>query len=183
MPLPPSVGRRPTGHPFGLRNPAQQRARPLKYYQKVMRPDETLAFHTRIHWIVYWPAILFAVLAVAAYAVKVALNLQGREATACVAAAGVLALLALIAFIRAFFRRLGTEIVVTNHRVIYKRGLLARHTVEMNVSKIETVDVEQTLWGRIFAYGDVVIRGTGGTFEPLVGVASPLQLRNSILVG
>jgi uncharacterized membrane protein YdbT with pleckstrin-like domain len=148
-----------------------------------MRPDETLAFHTTIHWIVYWPAVLFLLLAAVAYAVKEALHLQGREQTACVAAAVVFALLALIAFIRAFLRRLGTEIVVTNHRVLYKRGLLARHTVEMNVSKIETVDVEQTLWGRIFGYGDVVIRGTGGTFEPLVGIASPLQLRNSILVG
>lgn len=155
----------------------------MKYYQKVMRPDEKLAFYSSIHWIVYWPAVLFLVLAVIAYAVKAALHLQGREASACGAAAVVLALLALIAFIRAFFHRLGTEIVVTNHRVIYKRGLLARHTVEMNVSKIETVDVEQTLWGRLFGYGNVVIRGTGGTFEPLVGIAHPLQLRSTILVG
>lgn len=155
----------------------------MKYYQKVMRPDEKLAFASSIHWIVYWPAVLFLLLAVVAYAVKGALQLEGREASACVAAAVVFALLALIAFIRAFFRRVGTEIVVTNHRVIYKRGLMARHTVEMNVSKIETVDVEQSLWGRLFGYGDVVIRGTGGTFEPLVGIASPLQLRNAILVG
>ncbi|MBV9758897.1 MAG: PH domain-containing protein [Alphaproteobacteria bacterium] len=155
----------------------------MRYYQKVMRPDETLAFHTSVHWIVYWPAILFLLLAILAYAVKVALDLEGHEAMACIAAALVLAVLAVIAFLRAFLRRLSTEIVVTNHRVIFKRGLFSRHTVEMNVSKIETVDVEQTLWGRLFGYGNVIIRGTGGTFEPLIGVARPLQLRNTILVG
>jgi uncharacterized membrane protein YdbT with pleckstrin-like domain len=155
----------------------------VKYYQRVMRPDETLAFHTSVHWIVYWPAVLFLLLAIVAEVVKVALELQGREATACDAAAIVFVVLAVIAFLRAFFRRLSTEIVVTNSRVIFKRGLFSRHTVEMNVSKIETVDVEQTLWGRLFSYGDVVIRGTGGSFEPLIGVARPLQLRNTILVG
>ena len=155
----------------------------MKYYQKVMRPDETLAFHTSVHWMVYWPAILFLLLAVAAYAVDVALNLEGHEAMACIAAALVLAVLAVIAFLRALLRRITTEIVVTNHRVIFKRGLFSRHTAEMNSSKIESVDVEQTIWGRIFGFGTVIIRGTGGSFEPLIGVASPLRLRNAILVG
>lgn len=155
----------------------------MKYYQKVMRPDETLAFHTSVHWMVYWPALLFVLLAIAAYAVSVALGLQGREETACNAAAIVFAVLALVAFLRALLRRITTEVVVTNHRVIFKRGLFSRHTAEMNVSKIESVDVEQTIWGRVFGYGNVIIRGTGGTFEPLIGIASPLRLRNAILVG
>lgn len=155
----------------------------MKYYQKVMRPDETLAFHTSVHWMVYWPAILFLLLAIAAYAVRLALGLEGREQTACDAAAIVLALLALIAFLRGLLRRITTEIVVTNHRVIFKRGLFSRHTAEMNSSKIESVDVEQSIWGRVFGFGDVIIRGTGGSFEPLLGVARPLRLRNAILVG
>ena len=75
----------------------------------------------------------------------------------------------------AWIRRRATEIVVTDRRVIFKRGLLGRHTVEMNVSKIETVDVEQGIGGRIWGYGTVLIRGTGSSFEPLVGVGSPLE--------
>ena len=49
--------------------------------------------------------------------------------------------------------------------------------------KIETVDVTQSVWGRIFGYGTVVIRGTGGGIEPLRGVAAPIALRNAILLG
>lgn len=155
----------------------------MAYYQKVLRPDEKVIFHTTIHWIIYWPAVVFLILAVAVWALGVHYNLTGRAAQACTAAELILALLALVAFLRAFARRLGTEIVVTDNRVIYKRGLIARHTLEMNVSKIESVDVEQSFWGRIFGFGSVVVRGTGSTFEPLMGVAAPLQLRNSILAG
>jgi uncharacterized membrane protein YdbT with pleckstrin-like domain len=155
----------------------------VAYYQRVLRPEEKVIIHTTTHWIVYWPAVLFLILAIAAWAVRVALNLQDRAAWACYAAAMVFALLAFVSFLRAFIRRLTTEIVVTDHRVIYKRGLFARHTLEMNASKIETVDVEQSFWGRIFGYGNVTIRGTGGSFEPLIGVDGPLRLRNAILVG
>jgi len=72
---------------------------------------------------------------------------------------------------------------VTDRRVIFKRGILSRHTVEMNVSKIETVDVEQGLGARMLGYGTVLIRGTGVGLEPLVGVGSPLLIRNAIVVG
>ena len=68
---------------------------------------------------------------------------------------------ALLLLLGAWIRRRATEIVVTDRRVIFKRGLISRHTVEMNVSKIETVDVEQGLAGRIWDYGTVLIRGTG----------------------
>jgi uncharacterized membrane protein YdbT with pleckstrin-like domain len=155
----------------------------VKYYLRVMRPDEKLEYLSTVHWVVYWHAVAFAVLAVAAIAVKAALHLQARQEVACLAAATLFAVLAVVSFLRAWLRRIGTEIVVTNLRVIYKRGLLSRSTVEMNVSKIETVDVEQSLWGRLLDYGNVVIRGSGGTFEPLVGVQAPLKMRNAILVG
>jgi uncharacterized membrane protein YdbT with pleckstrin-like domain len=96
-------------------------------------------------------------------------------------AAGVVGLLGLLLLLSAWLRRRATEIVVTDRRVIFKRGLLSRHTVEMNVSKIETVDVEQGLSGRIWDYGTLLIRGTGSGFEPLEGVGSPLSIRNAIV--
>ena len=98
-------------------------------------------------------------------------------------AGGAVGVLGLLLLLGAWIRRRATEIVVTDRRVIFKRGLLARHTVEMNVSKIETVDVEQGLAGRIWGYGTLLIRGTGSGFEPLVGVGSPLRIRNAIVAG
>ena len=59
------------------------------------------------------------------------------------------------------FRRWTTELSVTNHRVIYKRGFIRRHTVEMNMDKVETVNVDQSILGRIAGYGTIHVLGTG----------------------
>jgi len=63
---------------------------------------------------------------------------------------------------------------------VYKRGFIRRHTVEMNMDKVESVDVDQSVLGRIFDYGDIVIRGTGVGIEPLRGIDSPLAFRNAV---
>ena len=62
-------------------------------------------------------------------------------------------------------------------------GLIRRHTVEMNMNKIESVDVDQTLLGRLFNYGNVTIRGTGSSFEPLHMIDAPLKLRTTVTAG
>jgi len=86
----------------------------------------------------------------------------------------------LSAGLRAFIRRATTELAVTDHRVIYKSGLLSRHTIEMNRDKVESVDVDQSLLGRILGYGTVVVRGTGGSLEPIRNISDPLSFRTHI---
>ena len=155
----------------------------MAYYTKVLQPDETVKVVGRLHWSIYIRGVV--VLAVAAALLVGSLWLPDDPDWQRYAqwAAGVVGVLGLLLLLGAWIRRRSTEIVVTDLRVIYKRGVLSRHTVEMNVSKIETVDVEQGLSGRIWGYGTVVIRGTGSGFEPLVGVGSPLAIRNAIVVG
>jgi uncharacterized membrane protein YdbT with pleckstrin-like domain len=152
-----------------------------KYYEKVLRPDEQLIFFCTLHPIVYWPAAVFFLLALVALALIPILSLNGMQTQIALYSALALVILALFSFISGWLKRVGTEVAVTNRRVIYKRGLVSRFSLEMNISKIETVDVEQSLWGRLFNYGNVVMRGTGGTFEPLPTVAHPLELRSAIM--
>ena len=76
--------------------------------------------------------------------------------------------------------RLTTELVLTDRRIITKRGLISRDTLEMNLSKIETVRVNQGLLGRMLNYGDVTVVGTGSSPEPLRGIADPLELRRKL---
>jgi uncharacterized membrane protein YdbT with pleckstrin-like domain len=92
-------------------------------------------------------------------------------------------LLTIISFARCWFVRVTTEIVVTDKRIIHKVGWIARRTEEMNITKVETVDVDQGVVGRILGFGTVLIRGIGGSWEPLRRLASPLELRNAIIVG
>jgi uncharacterized membrane protein YdbT with pleckstrin-like domain len=70
---------------------------------------------------------------------------------------------------------------VTDHRVIYKRGIVGRYTIEMARSKVESVDVVQSFLGRVFNFGTILVRGTGGTLEPFRDVEDPLRLRSAII--
>ena len=66
--------------------------------------------------------------------------------------------------------------------MIYKTGLMRRHSIEINMDKVESVDVDQSLLGRLFGYGSITIRGTGESIEPLWGIAHPIEFRNHVLV-
>ena len=80
----------------------------------------------------------------------------------------------------AWWRRLTIEVAVTDRRVIYKIGFINRHTVEMNMDKIESVDVEQHLLARLLNYGDITIHGTGEGKELIREVDHPLEFRSHV---
>jgi membrane protein YdbS with pleckstrin-like domain len=162
--------------------PRQQRRTGMAYYKKVLQPGETVRFVGKLHWLIFGRAILlFIVAAVLAWVTRWLLDPIWQHNFNL--AAAVIAILALAAFIIEWIRRQATEFVVTDRRVIYKRGLISRHSVEMNISKVETVDVEQSVMGRLLNYGTVLVRGTGESLEPLRHVDAPLALRNAIIVG
>jgi len=69
------------------------------------------------------------------------------------------------------------EFVITNKRVIIKIGLISRKTLELNLSKIESVNVVQSIFGRILGYGSIVLVGTGGTKEVFFNIRNPLMFR------
>ena len=134
-----------------------------------------------LHWIIYRNAILFGILAVIAGVLS--LTRQANQPPIALVAFGVFLLLALISFVRSWLIKVGTEIVVTDKRIIHKVGLIARRTEEMNITKVETVDVSQGIAGRILGFGTVLIRGIGSSWEPLRHVTAPLALRNAVIVG
>lgn len=80
----------------------------------------------------------------------------------------------------AVMNRNATEMAVTNKRVLVKVGLLRRKTIELSLSRVESVIVEQGLWGRMLGYGSIIVRGTGGTAEPFRTVRSPLEFRRQV---
>ena len=69
------------------------------------------------------------------------------------------------------------EFAITNKRVIIKTGLISRKTFEMNHSKIESVNVDQGILGRILGYGTIRIVGSGGTREVFPNIRKPLDFR------
>ena len=73
-----------------------------------------------------------------------------------------------------------TEIAVTTSRLIFKRGLVARYVGEMNIDRIESVSVLQSVFGRIFDFGTLVVRGMGVGELVLPPIARPLVFRKAI---
>ena len=82
-------------------------------------------------------------------------------------------------WIAPFIRKNTSEFAITTKRVIIKVGFISRRTLEMNLSKIETVNVDQSIMGRILNYGSITIIGTGGTKEVFNDIASPMQFRKA----
>jgi uncharacterized membrane protein YdbT with pleckstrin-like domain len=148
----------------------------MSYVQRVVQPGEQVRHISSIHWIVYWPGVAVALLAVVAYYFSETRFLTGVWRYTAYA----LALVAVGLLIQQWFRWWITEIAVTDRRVIYKKGLVRRQTNEMNMDKVESVKINQSILGRLLDYGDVTILGTGEGFETLRTIASPIELRNSI---
>ena len=148
----------------------------MSYVQRVLQPGEQVRHISSIHWIVYWPGVAVALLAVVAYWFSETRFLTGMWRYTAYA----LALVAVVLLIEQWFQWWVTEIAVTNRRVIYKKGLVRRQTNEMNMDKVESVKINQSILGRMLDYGDVTILGTGEGFETLRTIASPIELRNSI---
>lgn len=125
----------------------------MGYIDNNLLADEAIQYSARLHWVIYLPHI--------------PLMLVG------------------IGFITILFpivRALTTEMAATNKRVIAKEGLIKRRTLEMNLTKVETIGVHQSIWGRLLGYGTVVVVGTGGTREPFGSVSSPLKFRRAVQV-
>ncbi len=152
----------------------------MRYVRRVLQPGETIVYSTKLHWLVYVNTILLGIICIILIGAAIATNDNQNLSLALEIAAIIFALLALSTGLRAFIRRATTELAVTDHRVIYKSGLLSRHTIEMNRDKVESVDVDQSLLGRIFGYGTVVVRGTGGSLEPMRNIGDPLTFRTYI---
>ena len=150
-----------------------------RYIDDILQPGEKVLYSTNAHWIFYLPAI-------AAWIVAIFLFLLSRQTTTegivllCLAASAVVAIVALYWTLKAWFHRWTTETDVTNMRVVHKTGFIKRRTFEMSLDKVESVDVNQSILGRIMNYGDVTIMGVGEGKETITTIASPLAFRNSI---
>lgn len=73
-----------------------------------------------------------------------------------------------------------TEFAVTDQRVTLKRGWLTLSTQELAVANIEEVRIEQTLFGRIFGFGRVIVTGTGEGVLLFPPLARPIEFRRAI---
>lgn len=87
----------------------------------------------------------------------------------------------LILLVTAFIRYKTTELAITNRRVIAKFGFISRRTVEINISKVESIQVDQGILGRMFNFGTLVISGAGDPQAPIPGISDPMAFRRAFI--
>ena len=151
-----------------------------RYIDEILQTGERVLYSTNAHWIFYFPAIVAWIVALGFLVLTPQVSADGFSRVLCLIAAGVVGIAALFWTLKGWFHRFTTETDVTNLRVVHKTGFIKRRTFEMALDKVESVDVNQSILGRILNYGDVTINGVGEGRETIRTIASPLAFRSSI---
>ena len=152
----------------------------MSYIDKHLMQGEQVVFRTRRHWITFRRPIFIFLIGLLLFIAGMLWKDQNYAETAGEYALAVAAVIALLLAIPAFVDRLTSEFAVTNKRVIVKVGWMERRSIETLLSKIEAIEVMQSIQGRMMDYGTIVIIGTGGTKEPFDRIAAPLQFRMKV---
>ncbi len=157
----------------------------MSYIDKSLIEGEAVLYKARLHWIVLlWPVLLGAVIGVPGIGFLVGGVYHSARSNGFSGAMGVVGLVlfvgALVLIGGGIVRRNATEIAVTNRRVLIKTGVVNRKTLELLLSRIESIGVNETPLGRMLGYGTVIVRGTGGTPEQFDRIDKPLEFRKQV---
>jgi len=138
------------------------------YVDASLGPDERVLYRSGVSWVVYLAPVI----------------MMGFGAAWALSGGGVpgliLVLAGILAGAGAFIRQASSEFAVTTARVVAKKGLITRSTIEIALSKVESVEVRQDLLGRLLNYGSIIVSGTGGTHEPFTMIDDPIGFRRAV---
>jgi uncharacterized membrane protein YdbT with pleckstrin-like domain len=81
----------------------------------------------------------------------------------------------------AYVRLRSTELAVTTRRLIVKHGFVRRKTIEVNINRVESIQVEQSILGRMLNHGTLMVSGTGTAHAPITGIANPMAFRKAFI--
>lgn len=157
----------------------------MSYIQKTLIAGESVLYRAHLHWVVlFWHALIGTILTVVGVALLTgAFAASNRDHTSPLFGAiggGLLIAVGAAVITAGVLRRNATEIAVTNKRVLIKTGFFGRTTIEIFLSKIESVVVDESFLGKALGFGSVTVRGTGGTPERFDRIASPLEFRRQV---
>lgn len=146
----------------------------MSYVDSNILPGEDVIHKADVHWFIFVPGIIFLLLGIWLFSID--------QETGTGPVFGLIAIIAAtFSLAKAAITKVTTELAVTSKRVIAKVGLIRRNTVELNHSKVESFNVDQSILGRILGFGTLVVNGTGGGKTPIPTIESPLVFRREAM--
>ena len=143
----------------------------MPYVEEHLLPGEEVVYRASLHWTALITPVATALLLLALGGVAVYFWSSWGYA---------IAGLALVPLAWAYITQTSSEFAVTNKRVVIKVGWIQRSTLEILLSKVEAVGVDQGLIARVLDYGTITVTGTGGTDEQFARLAKPLEFRRQV---
>lgn len=143
----------------------------MTYVQEVLNTGEKVVYQAKIS--LWGFALTFAAIAALFIGLCGAL-MAGNEI-----AAGYLFALIAVCVGRILITYYGTELALTDSRMIYKRGFISRYTNEFSYTRIESIHVSQSVLGRLLNYGTIKIGGVGSDDVLARGIADPIAFRKA----
>ena len=144
----------------------------MSYIDRNLLEGEHVVFRTRLHWLLFLAPVLFTIVILFPAAWFLANGTWSGYAWIPLG-------LALLVLLPAFIKRQSSDFAVTNKRIMMKVGVFHTRSIELLLSKVEAIAVDQSLPGRIFGYGNIVVTGSGGTKETFPHIQSPLAFRRA----
>jgi uncharacterized membrane protein YdbT with pleckstrin-like domain len=139
--------------------------------QEILLPEEKIIYYTRPHYIVFLTPMIFLIVAFTLYAMGGLLTLLA-----------IMALMISIAFwLLAWSNYAATEFIVTNQRLIMKSGMLNKNLKTLPFTAIDSLDLKQSFWGRIFKFGSICIIHASGRYEQFNTLEKPNEFVNCLI--
>ena len=147
----------------------------MGYVTNNLMPNERVLHVGKIHWFVFVSGTVMLLIAIGLFRA----DLGGGALQEIFGA--IVFILSMMSLIKAFIFKISTELAITSKRVIAKVGFISRNTIELNHKKVESFIVEQSIFGRIFGFGTIVVCGTGGGKTPIPNIDNPLEFRRQAM--
>ena len=136
----------------------------MGYVDAQLLPGENIVYRSKLHWQIFLLPGFIAFFALT-------MSISGGWLFLVVAGLIILA---------PYISRVNSEFAVTNKRIIIKVGLFTTRTIELMLSKVETISVNQGMLGKMLNYGSITVVGSGGTREVFSSIESPLEFRRAV---
>ena len=152
------------------------------YVEGSLASDEKIKVRAKYHWIAWLESMFFILMlggaAIVCWFVAFQMYIDNEKhlaiGTACVGFCFTIYPFYL------YLRLKLTEMACTTRRVIFKSGIVSIQTSEIKIDKIESIQIDQSFWGRILGYGNICFSGTGTAKVEFYNVDNPWDIKPQI---